>query len=539
MKHGQQNIKGTLLSLSLGLLLCVSSPGSAANGGSSTQSPGERNPSLARCMVEFEKTSGPLSYPASSLYARVCSELVLTEMKDAQLKASERSLLLSRAAGYLRGHSAQETWSIKTLLRRDLKAMQRRVAQQGAEIRAYLAGAEFHKAKRTLSRLERDITEGQNEKLELRIEELKWRVRRSMLQHELDAVGDLLTWRKKKQPMARGVVHHAAMVLERVKARIKDEQSRAPLRFKAIERRRSNELNTIARHAAKLDGRLAATQIDHSLRRALEAQQLKLPALMASHLEEATGLMDSDLASALSASKRKNFKWRIRQLTNRLERAKLNEQWTKEWHVSKQGAQEVEERAKLSVHCTLPDDFAIFVTPERPSAERPLEIIALSRGERDALQLRMFGPLDQLDQVPEDTPALSLRALEKRGPHLRAWTANSTPKSPGLWRIVASAKGVEVGCINVSVEAQRRSVKRRGYRLKRTKTRSWGPQEELFYSLWIQHLFNADEGTTWPSLDRITRDSERNLLHNHLDLGEDNPDAFTQRRASLERLPQA
>ena len=90
----------------------------------------------------------------------------------------------------------------------------------------------------------------------------------------------------------------------------------------------------------------------------------------------------------------------------------------------------------------------------------------------------MFGPLDQLD-APEDTPALSKSTGEGR-PTPPRLDSQLDPKEPWSWCIVASAKGVEVGCINVSVEAQRRSVKRRGYRLKRTKTRSWGPQEDSF-----------------------------------------------------------
>ncbi len=49
---------------------------------------------------------------------------------------------------------------------------------------------------------------------------------------------------------------------------------------------------------------------------------------------------------------------------------------------------------------------------------------------------------------------------------------------------------------------------------------SWGA--ESLYAAWIEALFaDADERSTWKALHEVTRDRSRNLLHDHLGLGED------------------
>lgn len=53
---------------------------------------------------------------------------------------------------------------------------------------------------------------------------------------------------------------------------------------------------------------------------------------------------------------------------------------------------------------------------------------------------------------------------------------------------------------------------------------AWGRDAETLYSAWIDALFHdADERSSWPALHEVTRNPERNFLHNHLGLGEDDP----------------
>jgi len=54
--------------------------------------------------------------------------------------------------------------------------------------------------------------------------------------------------------------------------------------------------------------------------------------------------------------------------------------------------------------------------------------------------------------------------------------------------------------------------------------KGWSRDEENLYAAWIEALFaGADERSSWKALHEVTRDPARNLLHNHLGLGEDDP----------------
>ena len=52
--------------------------------------------------------------------------------------------------------------------------------------------------------------------------------------------------------------------------------------------------------------------------------------------------------------------------------------------------------------------------------------------------------------------------------------------------------------------------------------KGWSRAEESLYAAWIEALFaGADERSSWKALHEVTRDPARNLLYNHLGLGED------------------
>lgn len=55
-------------------------------------------------------------------------------------------------------------------------------------------------------------------------------------------------------------------------------------------------------------------------------------------------------------------------------------------------------------------------------------------------------------------------------------------------------------------------------------SKGWSWAAESLYAAWIEALFaDADERSSWPVLHDVTRDRGRNLLHDHLGLGEDGP----------------
>jgi hypothetical protein len=339
--------------------------------------------------------------------------------------------------------------------------------------------------------------------------------------------------------MAKSVLIHASKVLAKAKDAIALEHRRAPPEAKAIRRTRQSELKGLVWHRDKLERRLITVEVDHTLRRALEALDRKDPDALSDRLREAAALLESPRSAPMLKRKRDNFSWRIRRLEGRLKRAHLNAQWTKEWHDARKTKPEVPSEFGITRRCKLPNTLGLFVSPERPSAERPFRVIAVSAQQRGGLELAAFGPLDALERLPTSPPRLAVSPFVGPSAGVDAWVGSHTPSQPGLWRVVAYREGLEVGCINVPVDAARARTRRRGYRLKRPKTRSWGPQEELLYTAWVHHLFDEAEGKTWPSLDVVTRNPERNFLHNHLELGEDNVDLATQRRDRLKRLASA
>ncbi len=52
----------------------------------------------------------------------------------------------------------------------------------------------------------------------------------------------------------------------------------------------------------------------------------------------------------------------------------------------------------------------------------------------------------------------------------------------------------------------------------------WNSETEALYSAWINALFqDADERSSWTSLDKVTQNKDQNFLYNHLSMDEDNP----------------
>ncbi len=89
--------------------------------------------------------------------------------------------------------------------------------------------------------------------------------------------------------------------------------------------------------------------------------------------------------------------------------------------------------------------------------------------------------------------------------------------APGSYEIEAMRDGTRVGCARFAVTAERT----RGVRAPRRT--GWDRGSEALYAAWIEHLFAAppDVALAFDSLQEVLTDPERNLLHDHFGLGED------------------
>jgi len=149
---------------------------------------------------------------------------------------------------------------------------------------------------------------------------------------------------------------------------------------------------------------------------------------------------------------------------------------------------------------------AIVVSPEAPVVGGRLRVVAAADRPLDAT-LRLVGPHGEEVATTR----------ERRGGPPHWWYLEATTTGAGTYR--ACLEGAET-CTDVAVGAP--SV-RRGADGARAVTRQWSRATEALYSAWVEKLFDdpLDAEPSWPSLDAVTRQPERNFLHDHLGLGED------------------
>ncbi|BBL70832.1 hypothetical protein [Methylogaea oryzae] len=121
-------------------------------------------------------------------------------------------------------------------------------------------------------------------------------------------------------------------------------------------------------------------------------------------------------------------------------------------------------------------------------------------------------PLQGLSVKGPDGAAIPVSAVSRGGP---PWSVSAVvePGRNGGYRLEAVRNGAGVSCRTVQVggAAQARPVD------------GWNRDAEAFYSAWIEQLFDAplEENMSFPSLEPVLRNPERNFLHDHLAAGED------------------
>ena len=147
----------------------------------------------------------------------------------------------------------------------------------------------------------------------------------------------------------------------------------------------------------------------------------------------------------------------------------------------------------------------MLISPERPRPGRPLRVLAVFEANAAKVRLALRGPSGE-------TKPLSVR----RG------------GGPPYW-VAAEFGAAPAGEVKVVLGEGRREIEAGPSDLLDV-SKGWSWPAESLYAAWIEALFaEADERSTWPALHDVTRDRARNLLHDHLGLGEDEasgPDAL-------------
>ena len=159
-------------------------------------------------------------------------------------------------------------------------------------------------------------------------------------------------------------------------------------------------------------------------------------------------------------------------------------------------------------------DVSIFNTPRLPDTRDLLRVLVVSEPD--------LGPGRVLARDPAGAQR-ELPAVVRGGPPW-GWVAEVDRPAKGTWRFALVTQGRVTACQDVEVRpraAGGRAVTPGDPAW--TSRIKWERDTENLYSLWVEHLFDApvDADVSWNPLHLVLRDRSRNLLFDHLKIGED------------------
>ena len=142
---------------------------------------------------------------------------------------------------------------------------------------------------------------------------------------------------------------------------------------------------------------------------------------------------------------------------------------------------------------------AVLVSPRVPRPGAPLRVLAAFADDAAKVRLFLRGPAGEVK---------ALTASRGGGPPF--WVAAEFGAAPpGPFSVVLAEGRAEL------------EVDPSGFF---SGAKGWSWASESLYAAWIEALFaDSDERASWKALHEVTRERSRNLLHDHLGLGEDDP----------------
>ena len=158
--------------------------------------------------------------------------------------------------------------------------------------------------------------------------------------------------------------------------------------------------------------------------------------------------------------------------------------------------------------------ISVFRSPLRPVASRPLRVIVSSERDPGAASLVLFAP-DGTRVEPEQ------HMLD--GPPLSRWVEVPEPMA-GRWTAVLADGDDVLACERIAVAENEAPPEARNAPGPAWEIgEQWGRATENLYSAFVEQLFfePTDDDTTWPSLQTLIAERERNLLYDYRAPGED------------------
>jgi hypothetical protein len=161
-------------------------------------------------------------------------------------------------------------------------------------------------------------------------------------------------------------------------------------------------------------------------------------------------------------------------------------------------------------------DVAVLPSPIVPWKGAPLRVVF-------AAEKPIEGELSLI--APDGSVAAKSR--ERRGGPPYFWFAEVASPAAGTWQAKLARERAPAECSTIT-----RAITVRGDRPPRPSApegsvwplrNTWNRATENLFSAWIEKLFDdpLDAAPSWPALHQVLRDRSRNVLFNHLGLGED------------------
>lgn len=155
----------------------------------------------------------------------------------------------------------------------------------------------------------------------------------------------------------------------------------------------------------------------------------------------------------------------------------------------------------FAADCVQGETTRIWITPQVVKAGTPVRIMAVSTTE-PLTNVLLTNPQGETQMVP---------ATVNTGGMPWQITAEIDPLGSGLYQVQVQANGRSLACLSIANGSNTRGKP------------VWDTMHEAFYAAWIEQMFDGDvnEDVSFPSLEPVLRDPERNFLHNALGLQED------------------
>ena len=156
------------------------------------------------------------------------------------------------------------------------------------------------------------------------------------------------------------------------------------------------------------------------------------------------------------------------------------------------------------------DDFAVLVSPKTIVPHKPFRILVASGNPHTNATITAAGPSGSLEM---------LQQMQGGGPPYW-WTAIFRAKGEGTHKVWLVHESLHLTEKSFLVSKMPQALNP-GSLIWQTE-HSWTRQFENLYAAWIERLFlDKEEGHSWDFQHHVMQDTESNLLHNYMGLGED------------------